>query len=85
MKQLSTNLYNAIDKEMQGNSLRSKYKIYNDKELDKQYKNYTQTIKEWEKKVAAKEEYYYKKFSAMETALAKLNSQQSSLAGLLGN
>lgn len=85
MKQLSTNLYNAIDKQMQGNSLRSRYKIYNDKEMDKQYTNYAKTIKEWEKKVSAKEDYYYKKFSAMETALAKLNSQQSSLAGLLGN
>lgn len=85
MKQLSTNLYNAIDKQMQGNSLRSRYKIYNDKEMDKQYTSYSQTIKEWEKKVSAKEDYYYKKFSAMETALAKLNSQQSSLAGLLGN
>lgn len=85
MKQLSTNLYNAIDKQMQGTSLRSRYKIYNDKELDTQYKNYTSTIKEWEKKVSEKEDYYYKKFSQMETALAKLNSQQSSLAGLLGN
>ena len=85
MKQLTTNLYNAIDKQMQGNSLRSRFKIYNDKELDIQYKNYTTTIKEWEKKVSAKEDYYYKKFSQMETALAKLNSQQSSLSGLLGN
>lgn len=85
MKQLSTNLYNAIDKQMQGNSLRSRFKIYNDKELDNQYKSYTTTIKEWEKKVSAKEDYYYKKFSQMETALAKLNSQQSSLSGLLGN
>lgn len=85
MKQLTTNLYNAIDKQMQGNSLRSRFKIYNDKEMDIQYKNYTTTIKEWEKKVSAKEDYYYKKFSQMETALAKLNSQQSSLSGLLGN
>lgn len=85
MKQLTTNLYNAIDKQMKGNSLRSRFKIYNDKELDIQYKNYTTTIKEWEKKVSAKEDYYYKKFSQMETALAKLNSQQSSLSGLLGN
>lgn len=85
MKQLSTNLYNAIDKQMQGNSLRTRYKIYNDKEMDTQYQNYSKTIKEWENKVSAKEDYYYKKFSQMETALAKLNSQQSSLAGLLGN
>lgn len=85
MKQLTSNLYKAIDDQMKGNSMRTRYKIYNDKEMDKQYKEYTKTISEWEKKVSAKEDYYYKKFSAMETALAKLNSQQSSLAGLLGS
>lgn len=85
MKQLSTNLYNAIDKQMTATDLRSKYSIYNDKELDKQYKNYTKTIKEWEDKVSDKEEYYYKQFSAMETALAKLQSQTNSLSGLFGS
>ena len=85
MKQLSTNLYKAIDKQMTATDLRSKYSIYNDKELDKQYTNYTKTIKEWEDKVSDKEEYYYKQFSAMETALSKLQSQTSSLSGLLGS
>ena len=85
MKQLSKNLYDAIDKQMAGNDLRTRYSIYNDKELDKQYNNYTKTIKEWEDKVSDKEEYYYKQFSAMETALAKLQSQTSSLSGLLGS
>ena len=84
MKQLSKNLYDAIDKQMAGNDLRTRYSIYNDKELDKQYNNYTKTIKEWEEKVSDKEEYYYKQFSNMETALAKLQSQTSSLSGLLG-
>ena len=36
MKQLSTNLYKSIDDQMQSNDLRSRYKIYNDKEMDKQ-------------------------------------------------
>ena len=84
MKQLSKNLYDAIDKQMAGNELRTRYSIYHDKELDKQYNNYTKTIKEWEDKVSDKEEYYYKQFSAMETALAKLQSQTNSLSGLLG-
>ena len=85
MKQLSTNLYKAIDDQMQATSLRTRFKIYNDKELDKQYKNYTKTIKEWESKVSDKEDYYYKKFSQMETALSKLQSQTSSISGLLGS
>ncbi len=84
MKQLSSNLYKAIDDNMQSTTMRSRYKIYNDKELDKQYNNYAKLISQWEEKVSDKEEYYYKQFTAMESALAKLNSQQSSLSGLLG-
>ena len=85
MKQLTTNLYKSIDDQMQSNDLRSRYKIYNDKEMDKQYRNLTKTIKEWESKVSDKEDYYYKQFSNMETALAKLQSQTSSISSMLGN
>lgn len=85
MKQMATNLYNAIDKQMTSTTLRSKYSIYNDKEMTTQYKNYTKTIKEWETKISDKEDYYYKKFSSMESALSKLNSQTSSLSGLIGS
>ncbi len=84
MKQLTTGLYETLDEQMKSSGLRSKFSIYNDKEMDTQYKNYGKTIKEWEKKVKEKEDYYYKKFAAMETALGTLNSQQSSLAGLFG-
>lgn len=85
MKQLSTNLYKAIDKQMQSNSLRSRYSIYNDKEMTSQYTSYTKTIAEWETKISDKEDYYYKKFSKMETALSKLNSQTSSLSGMFSS
>ena len=85
MKQLSTNLYTAIDKQMQRNSLRSRYSIYNDKEMTSQYTSYTKTIAEWETKISDKEDYYYKKFSKMETALSKLNSQTSSLSGMFSS
>ena len=85
MKRMATNLYNAIDKQMTRTTLRSKYSIYNDKEMTTQYKNYTTTIKEWETKISDKEDYYYKKFSSMESALSKLNSQTSSLSGLFGS
>lgn len=85
MKQLTTNLYKSIDDQMQSNDLRSRYKIYNDKEMDNQYTNLTKTIKEWESKVSDKEDYYYKQFSNMETALAKLQSQTSSISSMLGN
>lgn len=85
MKQLSKNLYTAMDDQMKSSSLRSRYKIYNDKELDKEYSNLTKTIKQWESKVSDKEDYYYKKFSNMETAMSKLQSQTSSLSSMLGS
>lgn len=85
MKQLATGLYTAIDSKMKSTELSSAYKVYNDKEMDKQYTNYTKLISQWEDKVAEKEDYYYKKFSAMEAALAKLQNQTNSLTGLFGS
>ncbi len=84
MKKLTSELYSAIDNRMKSTELSSAYKVYNDKEMDKQYTNYTKLISQWEDKVAEKEDYYYKKFSAMEAALAKLQSQTNSLTGLFG-
>ena len=52
---------------------------------DREYSDYTDLIKKWEEKLQDKEDYYYNKFSAMETALSKLNSQTSSLLSLFGN
>lgn len=80
-QQLTTGLYDAIGKKMSQTSLSSVYTIYNDKQMQKEYDQYSKLIKEWEDKIATKEEYYYKKFSAMETSLSKLNSTQSSLSG----
>jgi flagellar hook-associated protein 2 len=69
---------------MTSTTLRSRYCIYNDKELQDQYDDYTDIISDWEDKVADKEDYYYEKFADMETALGNLNSSQSALSGLLG-
>lgn len=64
--------------------LSSSYKVYNDKQMKTEYDEYTKTIKKWEDKLKDMEDYYYKKFSAMETALAKLQSQTNSLSSLFG-
>lgn len=86
MKKVSSELYSQLDTKMKENSsMSSIYKVYNDKEMDKQYSDYTTTIKNWEKKVSTKEDYYYKKFTAMETALSKLQGQTNSLSGLFGS
>lgn len=84
-KQLSTELYNNLGEQMTSTTLRSYGSFYNDKEMDTQYNSYTTKISDWEEKVQEIEDRYYKKFAAMESALASLNSQQSSLAGLLGS
>lgn len=85
MKQLTTNLYQEIDKKMKSTTLSSAYKVYNDKEMDKQMKEYETLIDKWKDKVAEQEDYYYDKFSQMEVQLSKLQSQTNSLAGMLGN
>ena len=85
LQQLATGLYDSIDKKMKTSTLSSVFKVYNDKEMASEYSDYTTTIKKWEDKLSEQEDYYYKKFSAMETALAKLNSQTSSLSGLFGS
>jgi flagellar hook-associated protein 2 len=80
-QKLTSNLYTAIGDKMKSTSLSSVYTIYNDKQMDTQYKEYTTLISDWEDRISTKEDYYYSKFSSMETALAKLNSTQSSLSG----
>ena len=83
MKQLTGKLYSAIDEKMKSTELSSAYKVYNDKEMDKELARYAETIQKWEDKVKDKEDYYYKQFSQMEVALSKLQNQTSSISGLL--
>ena len=58
--------------------------FYDDIKMKTDIKSYDKDIEEWEDKLAQIEDNYYKKFTAMETALAKLQSQQNSLASLFG-
>lgn len=83
-KELSSNLYDKINKKMSSSTISSFNVIYNDKEMAREYSDYTKTISNWEEKLKNIEESYYAKFAAMESALAKLQSQQSSLASMLG-
>ncbi len=82
--QLATSVYDNLHEKMGSTRLSSAYKVYNDKQMKTEYDEYTETIKKWEDKLKDMEDYYYKKFSAMETALAKLQSQTNSLSSLLG-
>ncbi len=85
IKGVASKLYKNLDDKLRGSTtLKSAYTVYNDKEMAKSYSDYTTKIKEWNKKVAEIEDSYYKKFSAMEVALGKLQSQMSSFTSMLG-
>lgn len=84
-QKLSDNLYEKLDKKMQSTTMNSKFCIYHDKKMQRDYDDYSKTIKKWEEKVSAMEDKYYKKFAAMEKALSTLQSNTSALSGLLGS
>lgn len=83
-QQLNNSLYTKLTEKMGANSMRSIYKAYNDKQMKQEYDDYTSDIAEQEEKLKALQDKWYEKFSAMETALAKLSSKTSAIAGLLG-
>ena len=85
MQSLASNLYNAVGNEMKSSSLRSAYTVYNDKEMTKDQTSYEKLIKQWEEKISDMEDRYYKKFSTMESTLAKLQSSTSALSSLMGS
>ncbi len=84
MKKISSNLYEKLGDKMKSTSLRSAYTVYNDKEMKTEYSSYTKTIKNWEDRLEEMQDKYYKQFTAMEKALATLNSNTSALTGLMG-
>ena len=83
-KDLTSGLYTSLDKKMKSTTLRSAYTIYNDKELKKEYDNYSDLISTWETRLSDMEDSYYKKFSKMESALATLQSNSTSLSNMMG-
>lgn len=83
-QKLSNNLYSTLTDKMSATEMRSVYKAYNDKQMKKEYDAYAKDIKAQEERITDFEDKWYKKFSAMETALAKLNSKTSAISGLLG-
>jgi flagellar hook-associated protein 2 len=70
-------------KRVEGSS--SSLTFYNDVTLDDEIDDYEDQIEEWEDKLADLEDKYYDQFSAMETAMAKLQQQQSALSALMGS
>jgi flagellar hook-associated protein 2 len=83
--QLTQNLYKELNKKSKSvEGIRSFGSFYDDKKMKEDYADYTEKIQKQEDKLSALEERWYSKFSAMETALAKLQSNQSAISGLFG-
>ncbi|MDE5907472.1 MAG: flagellar filament capping protein FliD [Lachnospiraceae bacterium] len=82
--QLSQKLYGKMFDMMKGTEFSSVYKVYDDKKMKEEYDDYTTKIAEAEKKLQEYEDKWYKKFAAMETAMAKMQSNASAVTALLG-
>lgn len=86
LSQTINNLYKEVDKSIKSiPNVRSAFTFYNDKLMSTQQTEYKKKIATLERKLVDLENKYYKQFSAMETAMSKLQSQSNALAGMLGN
>ena len=83
-KGLADQLHDTIADKMSPTTMSSALTVYNDKKMKEEYDEYTSLIKKQEDKLNAYMDKWYAKFSAMETALAKLESKNSSLSSLFG-
>ncbi len=80
------NVYDTVAKKMSSiPNVRSTFTFYNDKLMDSEQTALKKRIAELEDKLTNMEDRYYKQFTAMEKAMASMQSQSSALAGLLGN
>lgn len=86
-KGVATRLYDQINatmdeiKKKAGNSTTTSYASYS---MGLNLKRYDDQISLWEDKLLKKENYYWKQFSAMETAMNKYSAQGAWLASTLG-
>ncbi len=83
--QLSQNLYQKMfDMSKSVDGYRSFGNFYDDKKMKSDYDSYNSKIAELEKKLTEYEDQWYAKFSKMETAMAKMQSNANAVTSLLG-
>lgn len=81
---LTTNLYSDLQEKMSSTTMSSALTFYNDKEMNSQISDYKKQVTTWEKKLLEIENRYYAQFTAMEKAMASLNSQQNYFSNMFG-
>lgn len=83
-QQFANKMYDDLFSKMGTSDYSSIYKVYNDKQLKSEATEWDKKIASLEKELTEMEDRYYQKFSRMETALAKMNSKQTAVAGFFG-
>lgn len=82
---LGTEMYNNLQKAMgRVEGVSSAMTFYNDKTMDEEISGYKDKVTKEQEKMSAEEDKYYKQFAAMESAMAKLQSQQTYISQLFG-
>lgn len=81
---LTNNMHDELNKKMSATTMSSALTVYNDKQMKKEYDDYTDKIKKQEEKLNALMDKWYAKFSAMETALAKMESKNNAVSSMFG-
>ncbi len=84
LSSLGTEMYSFLMKAQKKTETSSSQTFYNDVTLDADIKAQKDNVSKMQEKMQAEEDKYYKQFSAMESAMAKLQSQQNYLSGLFG-
>ena len=77
-------LYNSLNKAMSRSETSRSLTFYNDITLEKSIKEKDEDIDKWKVKLQKMEDKYYKQFTAMEKAMAAMQTQQSYLSSLMG-
>jgi flagellar hook-associated protein 2 len=77
-------LYDFLNTSMKRTSSSSSLTFYNDLTMKSEIEDKDDEIDKWEEKLQKMEDKYYKQFSAMETAMAKMQEQQSYISQLMG-
>lgn len=82
-QKLSGKLYDAMNKIQSASDNYTSYgNFFSDKKLKNEYDDKSKQVDKWEKYVADQEDKYYKQFTAMESAMSSLNSQQQYISQL---
>ena len=82
---LGSEIYNNLMKAMSSNKeLSSALTFYNDKQMDTEIQDYKDKVSDLQDKLQDEQDRYYDQFSKMESAMAKLQAQQTYISQLFG-